>query len=552
MAEDPRKKPKEYAVVTAPPREMPQAEPTPPPEQPSPVDEMLEVTPPESAPGTVPVAPEDMSQSQALYNLALDNGGGGGGGGPRTKQVTTSVQYAQPSTPEQQQEMAIAKEQQDIGTAAQMMAPTALDEALAKRDAEIAEAEKQGVLEQKKLEAQRAEEIKSDNITLDSARKKITTQQQAVDKLAKEQGAEYFWKQRGTFAQVLAALGSAMGAFGASMNKTRNFAQDTIDAAIDREIQTQRDALETGKQNLSTAKGVYADALRAWGDRDQAYLAARASIREDVAKRAERIADAYKIRRDDIVFKNTWGQNIEKAGMDREQAVQLEAGKTEVTQTAVSGGGGGGSEGKLRAMERSQNIIMKNLQIKKMEKELSNGDTVRQYEVNGVGKFKNEKEAKEVADALEAYGSVVGAVKYMEKLSKDSSAIARGTRAMVPDIVAGAVGDTVSAAHKAGTDAQTDLTFRLGRLSGQSGASLSGKEAERFTSMAQHPYSVKNPRAGYNRILAGARGGLARMEKQYGLRPGTLLRQGEDMAKITYGEYEKDHPVAGIDGAEKY
>lgn len=95
----------------------------------------------------------------------------------------------------------------------------------------------------------------------------------------------------GAFAAVGAAIASAMGAYGAGLTGTRNFAQDLIQQAMDRDIQVQMSEFDRKGQ---AADNMYRDLVNAYGDRDQAKAALEGLQREAAKAQATYIATRSK------------------------------------------------------------------------------------------------------------------------------------------------------------------------------------------------------------------------------------------------------------------
>lgn len=97
------------------------------------------------------------------------------------------------------------------------------------------------------------------------------------DEVANGKIKPYYQGVGGAFSAIGAAIASAMGAYGAAMTGTKNFALDIINSAIDRDVQTQMDEFARKGQ---AADNMYRDLVNAYGDRDQAKLALEGLQRE--------------------------------------------------------------------------------------------------------------------------------------------------------------------------------------------------------------------------------------------------------------------------------
>lgn len=83
------------------------------------------------------------------------------------------------------------------------------------------------------------------------------------------------WKERGTGARIGAVLAAALGGFGAALTGTRNSALDIINAAIDRDIQAQKENLANRRGSLEDMRGVYSVARTITSDAIEQEDAAR-------------------------------------------------------------------------------------------------------------------------------------------------------------------------------------------------------------------------------------------------------------------------------------
>jgi hypothetical protein len=92
----------------------------------------------------------------------------------------------------------------------------------------------------------------------------------------------------GTIAAIASTLGTAMGAYGAILGRSQNFAQDMLQTAIDRDIQAQVDEYN---RLGAYAENTYADLMKRYDDRDMARTALEGMQLEWAkAKAGERVA----------------------------------------------------------------------------------------------------------------------------------------------------------------------------------------------------------------------------------------------------------------------
>jgi hypothetical protein len=91
----------------------------------------------------------------------------------------------------------------------------------------------------------------------------------------------------GAMAAIGASLAAAMGAYGATLGKTNNFALEMINAAIDRDIRSQEEEYNRKGQS---ANNMYRDLMDMYGDKDQAKAALNGMHQEYAKAEAGKLA----------------------------------------------------------------------------------------------------------------------------------------------------------------------------------------------------------------------------------------------------------------------
>jgi hypothetical protein len=104
---------------------------------------------------------------------------------------------------------------------------------------------------------------------------------------------EHYTKEKGTFGRIGLAIASGLGAFGAALAHTQNFALETINAAISRDIDAQKEGLANKRSSLATQQGLLADKMRIFGDERQARAAARQEMLQATEMRVKELAAKY-------------------------------------------------------------------------------------------------------------------------------------------------------------------------------------------------------------------------------------------------------------------
>jgi hypothetical protein len=176
---------------------------------------------------------------------------GGGSGGPRVTTTTTGTQESLVGTPEQQAALADLTDQQyglrdaaiaDTRAAGERNAAVAQQqaEARARGDEQVRAIEAQRMVERRPFEeAQRAYLQRANQLTRDVAAGRIDRSR--------------IWNDENEAGRVSAAISLAVGAFANGLTGAPNLALDTINEAIDRDIQEQL-------SNLDAQRGAAADA----------------------------------------------------------------------------------------------------------------------------------------------------------------------------------------------------------------------------------------------------------------------------------------------------
>jgi hypothetical protein len=97
------------------------------------------------------------------------------------------------------------------------------------------------------------------------------------------------WKEKGTGAKVVAAIGAALGAMGSALTGGPNAALSIIENAIDRDVQAQRDELGKRMRGMDDLRGSLAAARSMTNDAVEAELGARILGREAAMAKLEGI-----------------------------------------------------------------------------------------------------------------------------------------------------------------------------------------------------------------------------------------------------------------------
>lgn len=171
----------------------------------------------------------------------------------------------------------------------------------------------------------------------DARRKAFEDQAADVKKLRDEAAAgkpdyDRWWKDRGTGGRVVGAIAQALGAAGASLGHTQNFAMEIINRQIDADIMQQRDAIT---QKGERAKGAAED-LRVMRERFGDERAADAALKAQELEKYKLRGQAMVQQAQSPMLKAKWDGVM--ADIDQEQA-KLYAHTHQWFQAATVGGG---------------------------------------------------------------------------------------------------------------------------------------------------------------------------------------------------------------------
>lgn len=201
------------------------------------------------------------------------------------------------------------------------------------------------------------------------------------------------WKRKGTGARIISAISAALGAFGAALAKTPNFALEIINSEIERDIRSQEQEIAI---NRESAQNALADLQRQLGSMDLAKAALGAIQTQRVQLQLQGIATNAKIPSTIANFQKAL------AGLQQGYADKLEDYRQkatgEVTKSIVNvPGSAGGVSRRLATVSEAQ--AYKNLH--------GEGGGAKQQQ--GVGSERTTK----IADNSQAITQAVGLIKQL-------------------------------------------------------------------------------------------------------------------------------------------
>lgn len=142
---------------------------------------------------------------------------------------------------------------------------------------------------------------------------------------------------------VLAALAMAAGAYGATLGKTQNFAQQIIDHALDRDLSAQQMALSGKKDALTQSQQAFQNYRSIYQDDAAARAAVRADAREMFATQLESIGSKMKGTEQQTNILNLRDQLLLDNNRLRQEQAERAAGRVQQSTTTQSGVAGAGT-----------------------------------------------------------------------------------------------------------------------------------------------------------------------------------------------------------------
>jgi hypothetical protein len=185
---------------------------------------------------------------------------------PVTEQTSASRMFGAPNG--QRLESALQQRMTDVGEAkAKTQDEIAVNQALVAQSyqdmASMAEAEK--------ARQQQAAERRAKAMVVEEKK------QQTLEDDFKKADIKSYWANKSTGETIGLAIAQAMGAFGASLAKTPNFAAQIIDNAIQQDLNVQRANVDKKRGNVEIGRGALARAAKVYDDEESRYQAAYAT-----------------------------------------------------------------------------------------------------------------------------------------------------------------------------------------------------------------------------------------------------------------------------------
>lgn len=190
----------------------------------------------------------------------------------------------------------------------------------AAKAAEMATVREQSIAHQKELDAQAANDELVQQNRIEGA---VIEQRKMLDDLSKsKKDPDRIWKERGTGARIAAAIGMALGAFGAALTGGRNGAMDIVNSAIDRDLDAQESEIQVKRDKINIQGNLIAQIRQSGVDERSARSMARQHYLEQTAATLESKAAASPadVQQNAVM---TVAQLREKAEAEAEQRKQI-------------------------------------------------------------------------------------------------------------------------------------------------------------------------------------------------------------------------------------
>lgn len=142
---------------------------------------------------------------------------------------------------------------------------------------------------------------------------------------------------------VLAAIAMAAGAYGATLGRTQNFAQQIIESAIDRDLQAQHMALNAKKDAMTMTQQAFQNYRAIYQDDAAARAAVRGLAYEAHAANLGSLAAKFSGKEQRANILNQRDQFMMQSNMYKQQAAEMAAGRIQTSTTTQSGGAVGGN-----------------------------------------------------------------------------------------------------------------------------------------------------------------------------------------------------------------
>jgi hypothetical protein len=250
--------------------------------------------------------PTRLSASQQLL-LSQDRGASAGGGGPNRllmQEAGNAAGNARALDERRAGRLDVLGAEQD--SAAQD---------LARRQEDIANELQQNAAERQSMQEQHAVELDKLTKQLVSDRDRYVAAADSVDPSRLTRGKEW-----------LVGMSVGLGAFGAAFSGGgRNYAQESLNAAIDRDLDTQKGGVAARKEAASITQQIFAQKRAQFSDQEAAKLATRADVLDIgahlIAARSQKMQGTEAA----AAQSNAADEIRKQAEMARAQALQLQA-----------------------------------------------------------------------------------------------------------------------------------------------------------------------------------------------------------------------------------
>ena len=267
-----------------------------------------EAAPAEAAPAPRPEESAPQEETPLVYG-----GGGPGGGGPSFK-VRDAGMYPHSQAAQIREGKAIPEESKALYGAATGMRAEALDQRQA-ADEQLRH-RMRGALE---MEMQANEEARASQAKLMAQRDaEVMRRMEDIQSLSAEANAKIdpnkYWTDRGAYAGIAGAIAVGLGSFGAAMTGGRNYAFDSIQSGINREIDAQVNNAKLASNAVSRKETALNMFLAQNKDEAAAVEKARLSLLDNVMLQIESYKNEHAEHVDPAKYTELRAQLLEQRG----------------------------------------------------------------------------------------------------------------------------------------------------------------------------------------------------------------------------------------------
>ncbi len=164
---------------------------------------------------------------------------------------------------------------------------------------------------------------------------------------------EHWASNAGIGTKILLTLSAALGGFSQAKGGGPNVGLSIIDDLINQDIDSQKHAIELKKGRIGDMKGIYADAVRRFGNNEQAEAAARIAMNQSMAAKVRQYGAVAKSE-----SASANAELVDSALKLKSDQIMADMNKNVQAQTVMTGGGVAGGKGGPQKLEEDRLVTM--------------------------------------------------------------------------------------------------------------------------------------------------------------------------------------------------